>query len=463
MLRYQDYRQHIEELIQAALLGANPEKAVARNLRKVDRTLIIGELEYDLDQGRVYILSVGKAAVSMAQPAIETLGDDLHSALIICKKGSAACGGLSDHDLDNITLMEGNHPVSGSESISATKAASYMLAQAGIDDLVLCLISGGTSALLTQPVVPLDEWQQLTGALLASGCTISEFNLVRRRLDMVKGGGLAHMVAPARCISLILSDVVGSPLQDIGSGPTTYVDESTSDALAVLERYRIEEELPVDVWQNIMHCLRSMTDIPKPVHWRGGNIVVADVRQAATTALTKAMQLGFVAQILTAHLEGEAREVGRVAASIAKDMPPGRCLILGGETTVTLHGDGLGGRNQELALAAAEAIDGLPTTVIASFATDGEDGPTKAAGAVVSGETAGNGRLRGLNLAAYLDRNDSYHFFQTLDEVVPEPELLGEDQPIGRGTLLKPGPTGTNVNDLLFILTYPQVGQNTAS
>ncbi len=449
--------------MQAALSGADPEKAVGAYLHKDGRTFIAGELKFNLDQGRVYVLSVGKAAVAMAQPVIEILGDDLHSALVICKKGSAACGGLSNHVLQNITVMEGNHPVPEADSISATKAASSMLAQAGVDDLVLCLISGGTSALLSQPVVPLSDWQQLTNALLASGCTISEFNLVRRRLDKVKGGGLAHMAAPARCISLILSDVVGSPLQDIGSGPTTYVDESAADALAVLERYQIAEKLPEDVWLNVKQHLQGMTDIPKPFHWRSNNFVVSDVKQAATAVLTKAMQLGFVAQILTVHLEGEAREVGRVAASIAKDMLPGRCLILGGETTVTLRGNGLGGRNQELALAAAVAIDGLPMTVIASFATDGEDGPTKAAGAVVSGETAGNGRLLGLDPARYLDRNDSFHFFQSLDEVAPEPEVLGEDSSLGRGTLLKPGPTGTNVNDLLIILTYSQLSQSTTS
>ena len=454
MLRYQDYHQHIDELVQASLSGADPERAVNEYLHRDGRTLFIGEFKYTLDQGRVYVLSVGKAALAMAQPAIEILGDDLHSALIIYKKGSGAGAEVPNQNRDNVTFMEGNHPVSGLDSINATKAASYMLAQAGADDLVLCLISGGTSALLTQPVVALADWQQLTNALLASGCTINEFNLVRRRLDRIKGGGLAQIAAPATCISLILSDVVGSPLKDIGSGPTTFVDESTADALSVLERYRIAEELRSDVWQNVWQSLQRMPENPKPLHWRGGNIIVSDVRRAALSALTKAMQLGFVAQLLTANLEGEAREVGRVAAAIAKDMLPGRCLILGGETTVTLRGNGVGGRNLELALAAAQAVDGLPATVVASFTTDGEDGPTSVAGAVVSGETAGNGRLLGLDLQAYLDRNDSFHFFQTLDELVPEPEVLGEGGNPSRGHFIKTGSTGTNVNDLLFILTY---------
>lgn len=475
MLNYQDYRQHIEELVQAALIGADPVKAVEGKLHRDGRTLIVGDLTYNLGQGRVYLLSVGKAALAMALPALEILGDLLHSALIIAKKGSAVGEGFRDNIISaqaaKVTIVEGNHPLPGADSISATEAASSMLDQAGSDDLVLCLISGGTSALLTQPIVSLAEWQELTSALLASGCSINEFNLVRRNLDRVKGGGLVKMAAPASCISLILSDVVGNPLQDIGSGPTVYSDESPTAALAVLERYGMAEALALEAWRNVKQSLQdanvipaltgttkaeNAADGPKHDHWHSHNFVVADVRQAATTAMNKAMQLGFVSQLLTAHLEGEAREVGRVAAAIAKDMLPGRCLILGGETTVTLHGEGLGGRNQELALAAAEAIDGLPNTIIASFATDGEDGPTNAAGAVVNGETVGIGRLLGLDPALYLGRNDSFHYFQALDDVALEPEVLEEDRRLGYGSLLKTGPTGTNVNDLLFILSYPE-------
>ncbi len=461
MIRYADYRQHVAELVMAALSGADPQQAVREHLIKKDRILHVGDMTYNLDRGRVFVLSVGKAAVAMIHPVIEVLEDDLHSALVICKKGSDVCRTFSGQDHDNLAIMEGNHPISGLDSVNATKTAGDMLAQAGAGDLVLCLISGGTSALLTQPAISLGEWQQLTSALLASGCTINEFNLVRRRLDTIKGGGLAEMAAPATCISLILSDVVGNPLADIGSGPTVFVDESAADALSVLERYRIAEDVRSDVWQSIWQHLQRMPDSSEPVNWQGGHLIVSDVRRAAMKALTKAMQLGFVAQMLTAHLEGEAREVGRVVAAIAKDAPPGRCLIFGGETTVTLRGNGLGGRNLELALAAAEAIDGLPRTVIASFATDGEDGPTPAAGAVVSGETAANGRLMGLDPAAYLNRNDSFNYFQALDEDLPDSQVSGEEQHSLRGHLLKTGSTGTNVNDLLFILTYPEPDQET--
>jgi hydroxypyruvate reductase len=330
-----------------------------------------------------------------------------------------------------------------------------MLVKTKANDLVLFLISGGASAILTLPAVPLEDWQSLTGALLASGCTISELNTVRRQLDRVKGGGLAQMAAPAHCVSLILSDVVGNPLQAIGSGPTTYVEENAFDALAILKRYDIVQNIEDTVWERILQTLSYTPRTPEGVEHPNEHIIVGDVRQSATSALAKAMQLGFVAQILTARLEGEAREVAHVAASIAKDLPMGRCLILGGETTVTLKADGLGGRNQELALAAAIALDGWPSVVIASFATDGEDGPTEAAGAVVSGDTSDYGRLLGLDALAFLDRNDSFHFFQHLDESFRNSEVVagvGEAPP---QTLLTPGPTGTNVNDLLIILTYP--------
>jgi hydroxypyruvate reductase len=454
MLRYQDYRQHVEQLAQAALSAANPAQAVRRFMHKDGRVLVVGDLVHDLDQGRVYVVSVGKAAPAMAEAAIQILGDDLHAAIVVGKKGSDQESGVRGQpSAASLKVLEGNHPVSGEDSIQATTAVIQMLAQSGVEDLVIFLISGGTSALLTLPVIPLSDWQQLTNALLASGCTIDELNRVRRRLDRRKGGGLVNMAAPADCISLILSDVIGSPLEAIGSGPTTFLEEVPDAAAGVLDRYEIETRLEPDVWEHIQQILQQPPapgrkgHLGRPVDQRNEHIIVGDVHQAATAALTRAMQMGFVTQLLTARLEGEAREVGRVAAAVAKDMPAGRCLILGGETTVTVKGDGLGGRNQELALAAAVALDGWPATVIASFATDGEDGPTAAAGAVVTGDTVKSGRNFGLDPVAYLDGNDSFHFFQRLDEGLSEVR--------GQQALLITGPTGTNLNDLLFLLTYP--------
>ena len=455
MPRYQDYRKHIEQLMSAALAAADPAEAVRRFLRREDGLLHVGDLKYDLAQGRVYLVSVGKAAAPMAEEAIQVLGEDLHAAVVISKMGSETAVALAKQQHPAVNLLEGNHPVADAESVRATEIVIRTLAQTDANDLVLCLISGGTSALLTVPSIPLTDWQSLNNALLASGCSINEFNTVRRQLDRIKGGGLAQMAAPAHCISLILSDVVGNPLPAIGSGPTTFVDESADDALAVLQRYAIGERIEADVWRRIILALEQAPEMHQVAEQRNDHIIVGDVRHSATSAMAKAMQLGFVTQLLTARLEGEAREVAKIAAAIAKDLPAGRCLILGGETTVTIRADGLGGRNQELALAAAIALDGWPDVVIASFATDGEDGPTPAAGAVVSGETAEFGRLSGLDPAAFLDLHDSFHFFQHLDEFVQQVVVAeGEDEKLPL-TLLTPGPTGTNVNDLLIILSYP--------
>ena len=460
MLRFQDYRQHVEQLMSAALDAADPGEAVKRFLRREDGILHIGDLTYDLTLGRVYLISVGKAAAPMAEAAIEILGDDLHSAVVISKMGSETAVALADRQLPGVLLLEGNHPVSGAESVRATQVVIQTLSQTVVNDLVLCLISGGTSALLTLPVILLAEWQSLTNALLASGCSISEFNTVRRQLDRVKGGGLAQMAAPSQCVSLILSDVVGNPLPAIGSGPTTFIDESADDAIAVLKRYAVAEHIDKDVWDRIIQTLEQAPQTRRVAGQRNDHIIVGDVRHSATSAMAKAMQLGFVAQMLTTRLEGEAREVARIAAAIAKDMPAGRCLILGGETTVKVRAGGLGGRNQELALAAAVALDGWPDIVIASFATDGEDGPTPAAGAVVSGETAEFSRHLGLDPVAFLDRNDSFHFFQHLDESLKQSvDAKREDERLPV-TLLTPGPTGTNVNDLLIILSYPSDSVN---
>lgn len=453
MLAFQDYRHHIEQLMSAAIVAADPAKSVRKALRREGDMLHIGNLTYDLNLGRVFLISVGKAAAPMAEPVIEILGDDLHAAVVVSKKGSNTSGQLASLPHPGLTALEGNHPVSSAESIRATQVVMQTLVQTGENDLVLCLISGGTSALLTLPKIPLDDWQSLNSALLKSGCTINEFNTVRRQLDRVKGGGLAHMAAPSLCISLILSDVVGNPLQTIGSGPTYFVQETTADAKAILQRYNIAEQLDHAVWQQVMQTLEHPAPAPKQGEIRNHHLIVGDVRLSATSALAKAMQLGFIAQLLTARLEGEAREVARVAAAIAKDLPRGRCLILGGETTVTVNADGLGGRNQELALAAAIELDGWPDIALASFATDGEDGPTPAAGAVVTGETVALGRALGLTPIDFLNRNDSFHFFQHLDEA--SSQALDSGQERQPATLLSPGPTGTNVNDLLFILTYP--------
>jgi hydroxypyruvate reductase len=273
------------------------------------------------------------------------------------------------------------------------------------------------------------------------------------------------MAAPATCVSLILSDVVGNPLADIGSGPTMPLDESPAAALKVLQRYGVAGQLEESVWQRIEQLLHRPDLFPVKVV-QSEQIIVGDVKTAATAVFTKAAQLGFLAHILTTRLGGEAREVGKFVAAIGQDLPPGHCLILGGETTVTVRGKGRGGRNQEVALAAAIALAGCPHTVVMSLATDGEDGTTGAAGAVVSGETVVLAKEFDLDAVEFLQNNDSYSFFKQLDDkllsaslVEPTAESdeaaeLPSSNQVLHLHLLQTGPTGTNVNDLILILTY---------
>jgi len=378
---------------------------------------------------------------------IQILGKTLHAGILVTKRAegqlspeprvyqSRVPGGVT------IQIYEAGHPSADESSLLATRAIVEMLRQAGPLDLVLAVISGGTSALLSAPTIPLPAWRALTDALVKSGCTIEELNCVRRQLDSIKGGGLAAAAAPAACAGLILSDVVGNSLPAIGSGPTVAVHETPAEAFSILERYAIAGAVPPDYWLEIEHALAAT----KPSNLSGMqvvNLIIGDVRRAGEAAVRAAHGLGFEAQLLTAHLQGEAREVGRVAAALAIDSRPAQCLIMGGETTVTVRGDGTGGRNQELALSAAIALEQQRGVAVAGFATDGEDGTTDAAGAVVTGETALAGRRIGLDPHAYLRRNDSHTFFSRLAQR-------------GMDCLLRTGATGTNVNDLVIILKYP--------
>ncbi|MFQ5398372.1 MAG: glycerate kinase [Anaerolineae bacterium] len=445
-LDFAQFDYHIAQIVQAAISAADPGAAVYRHLQRRDRAVTVHNFTHLLDEGHVFLVATGKAALPMAAAAAEILGSDLAEGVVITKKGREGELAQTGDIHPSLRVFYGGHPISDESSLQATAAVLEMLGRTTADDLVLCLISGGTSALLTQPYIPLANWQRLNGVLLDSGCSIEALNCVRRHLDRVKGGGLARAAAPAQCISLILSDVVGNPLHAIGSGPTVLHHDSPQDALVVLARYEVASRLSAEDWETISKVIEASSNpasetIPQPYNW-----IVGDVRRAADAAMTRAAQLGFLSDVLTIHLEGEARAVGGFAAALAWDLPPGRCYILGGETTVTVHGEGAGGRNQELALAAALSLAGCPRTVVASVATDGEDGTTDAAGAVVTGETVAAAQTCGLDPAEFLSHNDSYTFF---DRLAQEGRTMS-------GGHVKTGPTGTNVNDLLFILKYPE-------
>jgi hydroxypyruvate reductase len=285
--------------------------------------------------------------------------------------------------------------------------------------------------------VPLEDLQTLTSLLLSSGARIDEMNVLRRQLDRIKGGGLAR-ATKARLISLILSDVIGNPLEAIASGPTVPDPTTKEDAIATLKKYDLEKRVPHSIIQFLeSDNSRSNTQEQAPEFHNVQNIIIGDNKLAARAALRQAELEGFHAEILTNELQGEARQVGlelahRLRVSISTRPRP-FCVMAGGETTVIINGDGKGGRNQELALAAIDELRDVENVVLISFATDGDDGPTDAAGAVVTGESARRAESLGLDAAGYLSRNDSYPFFQAL------------------GDLLKTGPTGTNVNDLVFL------------
>jgi len=306
---------------------------------------------------------------------------------------------------------------------------------------------------LPAPGLTLADLQEVTDLLLRVGATIGELNAVRKHLSQLKGGDLARRAAPAAVIGLILSDVVGDPLDVIASGPTAPDPTTFADAWVVLERYGLTSSVPAPVRQHLQAGRAGLLpETPKPgdpLFDRVQNVVVAGNRLAAEAAVTAAQAQGLDALLLSTFVEGEARQVARVAAALAKEVarPADRpsvagpvqrpaCLVWGGETTVTVRGRGTGGRNQELALAAALAMDGLPDVLLVALGTDGTDGPTDAAGAVATGETVARARAQGMDPVAYLDDNNSYAFFE------------------GLGDLIRTGPTGTNVNDLMFLFAF---------
>ena len=431
-LSFHNFPNDVKQLIDTTLQASNPATAVSKHLHLKQNILFVDNHPYQIAERNLYLISAGKAAIPMAQSAIQILGNAVHAGICLTKDSES----LRAPKLpETIQFYAGEHPVSGKKSLAATTAVQDLLTRTKAEDVVLCLISGGCSALLSKPLLPLQEWQILNEALLASGCSINEFNTIRRQLDAVKGGGLAQWAAPAKVATLILSDVIGNDLKAIGSGPTIPSAESVTTTKTILEQYQIQDKLPQKLWTSIQSHLQ--TNHPHPQETAVQNKIIGDVRIAANAMAQKAQELGFSATVLTTHLEGEAKEAGRFAAAIAKDLQPANCTIIGGETTVTLTGNGIGGRNLEVALSAAIGIEGLENSLIFTLATDGDDGPTNCAGAIVHGKTVQNGRNQNLEAQTYLSNNDSFTYFSQLPE-----------------HLIKTGPTGTNVNDLICILKY---------
>lgn len=435
----------IRHVLQAALVAVDPGAAVRRCMQRKGDVLQIGSACYDLREiQKIFLLGIGKAAIPMGAAAAEILTDHLSAGLLITKYGHAAAENTNFPQ--HIHIWEAGHPIPDERSLSAGKLGLAFVEQAGENDLVICAISGGGSALFTVPAeeIFLDDLQQLTAQLLRCGATIQEINTLRKHLDRVKGGGLARAALPAHIVALALSDVVGDPLDVIASGPTVPDPTTYADAWQILEKYHLVESAPLAVVKYLRAGLSG--DVPDtakvddPLFDRVQNFVIASNRLAAEAGAVQALQEGYQSYLLTTTLQGEASNQGQELAVFARQVastgiPVNRpaCIIAGGETTVTIQGNGLGGRNQELALGAVERLAKLEGVCMVTLATDGGDGPTDAAGAVVRGDSHQRALSLGLDPEEYLRRNDAYHFFKAL------------------GDLIYTGPTQTNVNDLIFI------------
>ena len=403
-------REDAKRIWQQAIAAVQPDSAVKRALENAQFP------------GAVHLVAIGKAAWSMANAAHAALGGKIADGVVITKYGH------SQGPIGNLQIFEAAHPVPDENSYRATRAAMELVKPLGKDDTVLFLVSGGGSALFECPLTEEAQMADITKQLLASGADIVEMNTIRKRLSGVKGGRFAELASPAKVFSIVLSDIIGDPLDMIASGPA-YPDGSTCDeALKIVKKYGLR------LSDAAMACLKQET--PKTL----SNVethITGSVRELCIAAQKEAERLGYRCTLLTDRLCCQAKEAGSFLASIAathQDTKTPLAFLAGGETVVKLMGKGLGGRNQELALAAAPGISGLSDTAIFSVGSDGTDGPTDAAGGFVDGETEQKLSALGICVCDVLQNNDAYHALEKT------------------GGLIITGPTGTNVNDFAMVL-----------
>jgi hydroxypyruvate reductase len=445
-MSFETLRNHAHQIFRSALNAVEPKTAIRTCVRRQGDHLTLGERTFDLSSfERVFVIGAGKAGAPMAAALEEILDTHLTDGVIIVKYHHL-------EPLRRIRLIEAGHPIPDAASVDATKQVLKLAREAGEKDLVLCLISGGGSALLSLPVsgITLEEKQETTERLLKSGASINEINAVRKHVSDVKGGQLAQQVYPATLVTLILSDVIGDPLDVIASGPTVPDSSTFVDVDRIISNFHLGELLPESIIRHIARGRNGeIPETPKPgdVHFsKTVNIVVGSNRQAVEAAQRCAESFGYHTLVLSTFIEGETREIAKVHAAIAREiLTSGRpirrpaCLISGGETTVTVHGEGKGGRNQEFVLASAIAIQGVEPVVIFSAGTDGTDGPTDAAGAICDGRTISRAKALGLDSRAHLYDNNAYPYFAKLNDLVLT------------------GPTNTNVMDLRLVLVGDKI------
>jgi len=425
-------RRQALRIFQAAVKAAAPAEAVERHLKLRGETLMAGRQRYRLNTfANIYVIGAGKASAQMAHAVERLLGRRITTGLVNVTAQESA-------RLRRVELNTSGHPIPDRQGEQGAARIAEIAQQAGADDLVICLISGGASALLPLPAPPvtLAEKQETTRLLLNCGANIHEINCIRKHISLLKGGGLARLAYPATVLTLILSDVIGDDLDVIGSGPTVPDRSTFAGAKAVFDKYLIWNQVPTAIRERLSGSALETPKPGDPIFAKVQNLIVGSNRLAVDAAAREARALGFRTLVLSTQVQGEAREVARVFAAVAREIrttghpvKPPACVIAGGETTVTIHGNGAGGRNQEFTLAAAIDIAGLKNVVVLSAGTDGADGPTDAAGAIADGTSIARQDAIGM-----LANNDSYHFFEPL------------------GDLIKTGPTGTNVADIQIIL-----------
>ena len=402
----QALRKDAEKIARGAIDSVSPEAAVRR------------ALEGKTFSGKLYLVSVGKAAWKMAEVAASCLEQPLEAGIVVTKYDHV------EHPIPGVTCYEAGHPVPDENTFRATQAVLDMTADLDESDTVLFLLSGGGSALFEQPVVAEAELQSITRQLLACGADIVEMNTIRKRLSMVKGGKFAQWCAPAHVEAIVLSDILGDPLDMIASGPAASDQSTCADALAIAEKYQLT------LSDSAMDCLR--TETPKELT-NVSTQIIGSVRELCKAASEIAEELGYEPILLTDHLDCEAKEAGAFLADVLRTHAcDGKKLayLAGGETVVHLVGKGLGGRNQEIALAAAAGLAGIPNACVISVGSDGTDGPTDAAGGYSDGDTTKELAKHGLTVSGVLADNNAYHALKAVDG------------------LIFTGPTGTNVNDV---------------
>jgi glycerate 2-kinase len=424
-------QEDLKTILTAGLAAADPREAVLRSVRLEDDAVVSGGEHFEAE--RVFVLAAGKAAGAMVGAAEELLGERLEGGLVVTKDGNEVAPG-------RLETIFASHPEPDERGVEAARRAEDLVGSLGEGDLLLALISGGASALLADPApeVGLEDLKELTGALLRSGADIAEINAVRKHVSTLKGGGLVRLAAPARTLALLLSDVVGDDPSSIASGLTAPDPTTLDDARGVLRRYRIEPP------ESVAAHLEDAEETPKPgdALFEGvANVVCGGGRHAAEAAVRKVRELGYPPLLLSTTVTGDARGVASMYAAVIREiletgnpLPPPCAILSGGEATVTVRGEGTGGPNQEFALALSVELEGVEGWAAFAADTDGNDGPTDAAGGLATGATADSIREGGVDPEEALENNDAY------------PALKAGE------ALLVTGPTGTNVNDLRVAL-----------